>query len=58
MDPISHLSPRDWSGGQDGKEKGGRSSWEGNDLISGGRGQWGVFLACSNMMSLEKVLGL
>ena len=35
----------------------GRRSWEGN-LIPGGQGHRGVFLACSNMMSLEKLLGL
>ena len=55
---FSVLSHRDWSGGQDGKEERGRRSWEIYDVIPGGQGQWGVFLACSNMMSLEKFSGL
>ena len=57
---VSALSPEPqglvrqpgWEGGK------GRRSWEGNDLIPGGQGQWGVFLACSNMMLLEKFSGL
>ena len=57
---VSALSPEPqglvrqpgWEGGK------GRRSWEGNDLNPGGQGQWGVFLACSNMMLLEKFSGL
>ena len=56
---LSPLSPEPqglvrqpgWQG------RNGRRFWEGN-LIPGGQGQWGVFLACSNMMSLVKFLGL